>query len=150
MPKGRKPDNLDSLPYTVAEIRLKIRRRTGDKNPKLAGRGQGKSTKIVMRDIALLARMTKQNLYRFISGKRQTGLTVLRRLCDVIALVDGGYVQKIKYGEYIIHDEPFTQPVREMRVHIDLAGGQISLTHGQRTPEPARMPSFENIFGSKK
>ncbi len=103
-----------------------------------------------MRDIAKLARMTKQNLYRFISGKRPTGLKVLRRLCKVIDLVDGGYIQKLQYGHYIVHDKAFTQPVREMQAHINLASGKISLARVAPPREHLKLPSFENIFGLKK
>lgn len=147
--KGRTPDDLSSLPYSVDEIRRKLRYRAGESFPKMPKRGE-KSTKIVMRDIAMLARMTKQNLYRFVNGKRQTGLKVLRRLCDAINLVDCGYVQKIKHGEYIIHDKPFTQPVREMQAHIDLASGKISLTRVAPPRDRPKIASFENIFGLKK
>lgn len=144
MPIGRTPDDLRSLPYTVAEIRLKIRCRAGETLPHRLGRGKGKSKKICIHDLALLARMTKQNLYRFTSGKRQTGLKVLRRLCDVLDLVDSGCVTKTAYGCYHWHSTAQVPPVREMR--IDLSSGRI--TGELRKAAPVRkMPRFERLFG---
>lgn len=114
-----------------------------------------RSTTIRMYDIALLAKLPQRELSYFVSGKLKAvhhaefGKLRLGRLSRVMHLVDGGYVQKIKHGHYIIHDEPFTPPVREMRVNIDLAGGKMGLVRGMPEIKPATMPNFSQIFRGK-
>lgn len=144
MSKGRKKDDLSSLPYTVAEIKLKLGRRRGERAYYRPKPGEERSTTIHLWDIALLARIDKHDLYKFLSGKRSTGLKVLKRLCKTLDEVDSGCVTKTAYGCYHWHSTAQVPPVREMR--IDLSSGRI--TGELRKAAPVRkMPRFERLFG---
>lgn len=144
--RSRKKQDLSSLPYTVEEIRMKLRMRTGLPT-KCAQKPDDpyRSKKIGMWDIALLARCDKHNLLHWIQGKRPGGLRFMTRLCRVLNLVNGGYVTKSQHGVYHFHDEPAVAPVREMCVNLSI--GRI--TGEIRRPAPVKkMPSFQNLFGS--
>ena len=141
----RQPDDLSKLPLTVDEIRMKLRRRTGDRRNKIPVSGQGKSTTLRQFDIALLARIDNDDLSKFNLGKLRFGKIVLGRLIDILIRIDAGLITKSQYGVYHFHDEPVAKPVREMRISL----GQGKIMQGVKVATYDKMPAFNTLFGRK-
>lgn len=147
--KGRQPDDLSTLPMTVEELRRRIRVRAGVWKG-IKSCSVPRSTQFRNIDIALLAKLTKYDLYYWVHGRKLTnssfGRVRLQRLCDVVMRIDAGLITKSQAGVYHFHDTPQVPPVRTMRVSL-LTG---TIVGGIKTAEYKRMPSVASVFGVKK
>jgi hypothetical protein len=148
-PSSKRPWTLD---ITREELRLKLRRRIGKAANYRPKPGAEKSTKICLWDIALLARAHLRSVRNFADGKPHipgyatAGQKTLRRVNEILDLVNGGYITKTQYGAYHFWDDPHVPPVVTRRINLDT--GRIM--GGISTPKkPQRMPSFGTVFGSK-
>ena len=141
-----------TLDISEAELRMKLRRRTGKVAKYRPKPGTEKSTRICVWDIALLARVPSPALDSFLYGKPNVpgnscmGMKTLARLNEVLDLVNGGYITKTQYGVYHHWNEPQVAPVVTRRINLDTGRimGGISAP-----PKKQRMPSFGTVMGSK-
>lgn len=141
-----------TLDISEAELRMKLRRRTGKVAKYRPKPGTEKSTRICVWDIALLARVPSPALDSFLYGKPNVpgnscmGQKTLRRVNEILDLVNGGYITKTQYGVYHHWNEPQVAPVTTRRVNLDTG----TIMGGISVPKkPQRMPSFATILGSK-
>lgn len=111
--------------------------------------GTAKSTKIRIRDIALLSYVDRPHIFHFISGKMKFGKIKLKRLSKILILADSGRITKSQFGVYHFHDEPQAKPVSDRRLNIDLIGGKVSMTLESKRLSPSTFPDFSKIFGGK-
>ena len=147
----RQPDDLSKLAIPVEEIRRMLRRRCGKKESVRPKSGEGKSTTIRIRDIALLARIDQEDLFKFSKRVPQSdgsrfGLKVLKRLTDILLQVDAGLITKSQYGCYHFWDTPQVKPVKEMKFNL----GTGRIMPGIKEAKYDRMPTVGSIFGVKK
>lgn len=139
-------DRRAGIPIAVTELRRRLivlrgkRVRSKNDRPKP---GQGKSSTFRTHDIALLARVYRNDLSNFINNKVTFGPTKLSRLYKALIEVEGGLVTKSQYGVYHFHDTPQRPPVRVMQ--LNLGTGRISMVKKEK--EPGKMPSFDKLFG---
>jgi hypothetical protein len=142
-----------SLTISEADLRMKIRRRTGEKSKGMPKKGkESRSTKICIWDICLLARAGERAMTGFLAGAPRTkgystlGQKKLSVVNEIIDKVNGGYITKSQYGVYHFHDKPVVAPVRNMQVNLatGLIGKEII-----SPPKHEKMPNFQNLFGSK-
>lgn len=130
------------------ELRRRIERYRGEKMNYRPPSGTGKSTKIVVWDIALMADIASCSVFRFLAGTEKFGEKRRRKISRIVMLVDAGRVTKSQHGVYKFHDEPVAQAARGQRVNVDLRNG-ISLTNQMQEVAPPTMPEFLNVFGRK-
>jgi hypothetical protein len=111
-----------------------------------------KSTTIRIYDVAKLAGIDLMDMHGWLRGKDRVqsrfGPVRLRRVWNALKLVEGGYVSKEGFGNYIIHDHPVHPPIKEMRVVI----GGNGLTIAPAVPDALRqspMPDFMAVFRRK-
>lgn len=142
-----------TLDISREELRLKLRRRVGKSSPYRPKPGTEKSTKICIRDIALLARAHDRSIRNFVWGKPNTpgyataGQKTLERVNKILDMVNGGYITKTQYGAYHFWDEPQVPPVVTRRINLE--SGRIM--PGITMPKaPQRMPSFATVFKDVK
>jgi hypothetical protein len=126
------------------ELRRRVLRYKGVQPSAKPPIGQ-KSTILRQYDIAYMSNIDIVNFCRWMKGKIKFGKVRCRRVSRIILLCDAGRVQKLKHKKYIFHDKPFAQPLREMRVNIDLKDG-LSLTRGMQPVAPPTLPSFNDVF----
>jgi hypothetical protein len=139
----RGPDDLSKLDVQVDEIRRMLRRRAGKKESVRPKSGEGKSTTIRMRDIALLARIDQEDLFKFSKELKRFGLIKLRRLINILLQIDAGLITKSQYGCYHFWETPQVKPVREMRLNLSMG----KIMPGIKEAKFATMPSFKKILG---
>jgi hypothetical protein len=145
---GRAFDDLSKLDIPVEEIRRMLRRRAGKKESVRPKSGEGKSTTIRMRDIALLARLDNEDLIKFsrdiakYNGKK-FGTVRIKRLTNILLQVDAGLITKSQYGVYHFHETPQVAPIKEMK--FNMSTGKIM--QGIKEAKFATMPSFKKILG---
>lgn len=111
-----------------------------------------KSTKLCIRDFSRLTGMQHQMLFWFLKGDNRIGkrlgkkrLGVLKKWLD---LADGGYIQKLQWKKYIVHDTPFKPPLVEMRVCFGKDGPLLNFSDKQKAVR--EFPDFSKIFEGKK
>ena len=136
-PKG----DLEILP--AEELKRRVLRYRGVQPSCKPPVGQ-KSTILRQYDIAFMAKIRKDKMCDWMHGRMNFGKVRLRRITRVILLCDAGRVQKLKHRKYIIHDKPFVQPLREMRVNIGADG--VGLTRVMQPVAPPTLPSFKDVF----
>jgi len=105
--------------------------------------GEGKSTTFRVHDIALLARIYRNDLSNFLNGRLKLGPVKQGRLYNALLEVEGGLVTKSQYGVYHFHDTPQRPPVRFMQ--FDLATGRVRMAEKEKGP--GKMPGFDKLFG---
>lgn len=144
--KKKKPieEDWDIIPQD--ELRRRCLRYKGPKSP--GPRGQPRSTKIRLWDLAILGKFDEQDFRKFCRGKKNFGNIRGRRLSRIIRLVEAGMITKIKHRKYVFHDHPVGEPLREMRVNIGVGG--VSLTKVQQAAPPKTMPDFKSVFSGRK
>lgn len=141
-----------TLDISRDELRLKLSRRIGKRAYYRPKPGTEKSTNICIWDIALLARAHCRSVRNFLQckpcvpGYATAGQETLRRVNEILDLVNGGYILKSQYGVYHFFDTPQVAPVRNMRVNLltGMIGKEI-----YSPPVKQKMPSFTTVFGSK-
>ena len=134
--------------YSSDELKRRLKRYRAPKPKWHPLPGSPKSTKLCINDLVRLAGIDDSDIYKWFTGKQGFGKIRLRRLSKFIYLADNGYIQKLQWKKYIIHDKPFQPPVNVMRVVIGPEGVQLG-----RVPKdlaPVSMPDFSKIFGEKK
>ena len=103
-----------------------------------------KSKTIAIHDVALMARIDISHIKKFLNGSEKLSKNGVVRITRILNLINAGMVTKSQYGVYHFHNEPVVAPVREMT---------LSVLHGLILPgvkiekPPARMPSFDKLFG---
>ena len=115
--------------------------------PSSNGIPKEKSTKLAIRDFQWLAGIDYRDIDHWLHKRKCNkvfGETRMRRLTRALWLADNGHIQKIRYRKYIIHEEPFVPPKREMKVNIGISG--VGLTHVPKDAEPNRLPGFLDVF----
>ena len=140
--RGRQPEDISKLKYTPDQLRLKLAKYVTGKNIKPTP-GMAKSTTIRMREIAMIAELPYRAVTEFRTNGGKLSPGQLKRLIYAIDLCDSGRVVKTQSCVYTIHDEPQTEPAREMRV--DVFGGRILKGVTVATAEKP-MPSFKKLF----
>lgn len=110
--------------------------------------------KFTLLDLVLMARCYTERtyLYRFLNDKigkgRKVSNSCLKRLAELVLLVEKRMVTKSQLGVYHFHDTPQSKPVREMRVSFGKFGAQL-VPGIIEQKKPTTMPSFGVIFGRK-
>lgn len=142
-----------TLDISEAELRMKLRRRTGKVAKYRPKPGTEKSTRICVWDIALLARVPSPALDSFLYGKPNIpgnscmGMKTLARLNEVLDMVNAGLITKSQHGCYHYWDTPQVPPVKTAKINLDNLRIQGALS----TPKlPQKMPSFNALFGTRK
>ena len=143
--KTQKPVEEDWEIIPQDELRRRCLRYKGPNSP--GPRGQPRSTKIRLWDLAILMKVHEVTFREYIRGKKNFGNIRGRRLSRIIRLVEAGMITKIKHGKYVFHDHPVGEPLREMRVNIGVGG--VSLTKVPQAAPPKTMPNFSTIFKGK-
>jgi len=150
--RGRKPDDLTKLRYPLTLILQKLWKYRDNHSVGVRKRKLPKSKTIHLWDIAIIAKIERNRLYRLMYNKpnknrvNAAGFYTLQKLCDALDLVDSGCVTKIQHGVYKITDEPQVAPKQEMRVCLD--SGRIA-KEVKTITRPQKMPDFSRLFGGK-
>lgn len=155
MTLGTKPSRTRkwTLPISENELRLKLIRRTGKSSNYRPKPGTEKSTKIVLWDIALLARAHSRSISNFAKGKphapgyASAGQGTLRRVNEILDLVNAGLILKTQHGCYHFYETPQVPAVKTMKINLDI-GRIIGVVSAPKIPQ--RMPSFKSVFGDRK